>query len=355
MRRRQSDFVCILVLALGLGPDRLPAEGDRTTLGGVAVATARLSTDGTLVPVPLAGETVQVSEAVLAEGQTVDFLLRSRGIRPDSEALTLVYELNPELTSVAGLGKGSRLILPEVRLGANPPADPGSLVALTVAPELKEEFSRHVEGLKEATMRAWSFDLNSCDAPSSAGAAGRSGRSIRQTVEDITCTLQFVHLGILRRNGPPVPEEVLRHLSADAAQVRLVVQRAAAAGPRWVPRAEDQAAVQTAMVDLEIKKRAIVQIASGVRTKRWNGAWVEIRTLKQGREVSGYRIYYAPDWAKDLLRPSGHVTPCKEWLEEADYIFWAGDERDPKRQLSYELPRKVREGEPIEVTLTIKD
>src|SRR5579862_5770596 len=88
----------------------LSAQGK---LAGRTVAVAIVHTED-LSPAPLPGAAPSLVSvrSVMTGDTTIYSLLQTNGIFPDSEAFTLVYDLNPSLRDVKDLKEGTSVELP---------------------------------------------------------------------------------------------------------------------------------------------------------------------------------------------------------------------------------------------------
>ena len=87
----------------------------QATLAGRTVTLAIVHPDD-LSPAPWsgAGPSLVSAQSVTKSDVTIFTLLQANGIFPDSEAFTLVYDLNPLLRDVKDLKEGTSVELPKI-------------------------------------------------------------------------------------------------------------------------------------------------------------------------------------------------------------------------------------------------
>src|ERR1700722_6611524 len=116
--------------------------------------------------------------------------LRTRGIKPDAEAGTLVYDLNPQITNLNAVGSEQNVYLPVLmpRREGQQLIKTGYLVELTVDPEIRTELNNQIENLQRLapSISALKFDT--------------------ETEKQIARTIEWfgeVKIRFKRRTGPP--------------------------------------------------------------------------------------------------------------------------------------------------------
>jgi hypothetical protein len=325
---------CLLLLAADA------ALAQEATLGQIPVGLALVCADGSRMTYPAEDATersqLAAERVIVKDGDTIHALLTARGIRPDVESFALVYEINPELETLDDLPSGGALTLPKFspRTGVKQQIAAGCRAALTVDAKLKEEFDATVRSLPALAAK---FRAGAADRPTS------------ESVNNIVDTLEFIRLGILRRNGRPLSREAMEQLNAEASLLRSILLRPPATG----------GSLQVAAIerDIGVKKSRLVQIAAGAPPDAWPRVRVVVQTLRDGAPVPNLRVYYVPEallGTRERLRSFDTLsTPTTRMLPEADYVVWASTEADAK-PVSNEHRLEVRRGQDIRVDLTVR-
>jgi hypothetical protein len=273
----------------------------------------------------------------VARGSTIQDLLLHNGIEPDVEALTLVYELNPQARKLSALTSGDTLLIPAAEGPLN--TRPATII---VDGDLKESLSHRVEHLKASYAQAQT---------SIAGGSGTIVRELEETIQ----TLDFIRLSILRRNGRPISRETLSQLDREALLLDTTLERVSA---NHVYDATVVKAIKAVVMDVNIKAGAYTQIAAGKTPDRWPECRVIVRTAKRDGPVQNLRIYYVPEALRNdpgSYRPFDRLsTPTESMLPEADYIIWGAQDPEPTPVTNqHRLEARVTKGDIIvDLTLT---
>ena len=118
-------------------PPRSPVAEPDVVVGAEAFGSLDLGvsrlTSGAVVewkPVAAADVELGAQSATVERGDTVDALLRARGIRPDDYSRAVVAELNPGLDPTLDLAEGEVITLPVQTRLREPPASADDLIAI---------------------------------------------------------------------------------------------------------------------------------------------------------------------------------------------------------------------------------
>jgi hypothetical protein len=328
----------LLVTFLSLPQSSATTASQETQLGGLNITMSLVKrTDRTpqawpAEPVQLLAEPAQVKD-----GDTIQSLLRANGILPDVEAFAVVYALNSEMQNLSPLAPSTQLRLPKAQGGAGLQAalQQDSLVALTVDQKLKRDFDENVINLMGPMVPGPSPGVKRFPRAARLAANDPTLRSLQK----IGGSLEFMRLALLRRNGPPMASEALSQLNAQADLLYSLLRT------RGELSAADRDLIKAIEEDIEIKKSAFTQVAAGEPPARWNQVKVTVKTLKQGQEASGLRVYYVPKALKgnaNHTRPFNKMTsPAEHLLQEGSFYIWAA--RDPEMApVTNEHPLVVR-------------
>jgi hypothetical protein len=272
--------------------------------------------------VPPAGETPApplVTVAVTPHGEPIEELLREQRIRPGGDALALVYLLNPGLARVDEL-PAQALVLPAVPAaeGARLPA--GSLVAVSLSPQVKREILGSDFSLGPIVER-----VNLLPAARFGGADAKE--EVIGALDEIRGFLDLLSTGITGGKLPLHPE-VLRQSVAETRHVKSVLEAFVKSG-KPLGEAERGAIVQISE-DMNLKAGSFDEMRrGGDRPRRWRDARVVIRLKgkEDGAPVTGLRVYYVPraladrkEEVREVPAPDGMVALQ---LPEASYLLWA--------------------------------
>jgi hypothetical protein len=294
---------------------------------GHRVRLSLLGSDRTTKSWPDERPRLTVSSVTVKPDDTIHSLLIGNKIRPDIEAFTLVYELNPQVQSLKSLKAGTTLLLPLLQPGPKLSAEleAGFKVALTVDPDVKDTLGRNTQVLTTI------FPVNATLTPSKV-ANGVSVESSGQAARYVVNRLEFFRRSIIRRNGRPVTRETLEQLIGDAETMTALLTPVMKGERRLT--ADDARQIVSIQKDIKIKETHFVQVAAGEPPDAWPKVKIVVRTIKQGKPVSGLRVYYVPEALKtraDQVRPFDTLSsPCERKMPEADYIIWASKDNNSK-------------------------
>jgi hypothetical protein len=287
------------------------------------------------------------SDSFTVAGKTIQELLRTNHIAPDVEAFTVVYQLNPSVTTLSDLNL-SQIRLPIVRGGPELVTlfGAGYIVALTVDSTTKAAFSQNVERLNGFVQDSSRLSAARFEDPSKASAAVVSLRLISDR-------LNRINERVVQRYGRAIPSEVLRQLNGDARHLGDVLVSQQQIGP------DGYAFIEAVRKDVEVKAQPFVEAAAGEAPSRWPEVSVKVTTVRGNHEISGLRILYVPEALsryRDEFRSFGALTsPTKQVLPEADYCFWAIHDLDKnEKPISKTLCREIRKEQDNEVQLTVR-
>jgi hypothetical protein len=266
------------------------------------------------------------AQSVPTGGKTIHELLRANHIFPDVEAFSVVYALNPQVQALSDL-TATQLRLPVVQGGAKLAAafNNGFTVFLTVDKELKERFDANVKKLSALVQTVSTFRTEKFQSEASRNETVTSLRNISETLNRINDRL-------IQRYGRPISTEALGQLNAEVALLNRMLGDKASPGA--LISKVDQDRINAVKQDLDVKKRAYIEVAAGGAPDRWPDVTITVKTLKGGREIAGLRIYYAPIALKDEdseIHPFGTLSsPTSKTLSTAYYCFWGA--KDPTKE-----------------------
>lgn len=305
-----------LALLLSLTLPWLAAAEEKPLPAGLDIEFALPTSEAGKVPAPRL-----VIDTVKVEGEPVEELLRARRVQPGGDALALIYLLNPGLTQVDPLPRGTTLVLPLV--SAKETLPPGALVRASVVPAIKRELLASDLALGPIVEK-----VNLLPAVRFEGADEKE--DVIGALDEIRGFLELLNLGITEGKLPLHPE-VLRQSLAEARLVKSTLEVFVKSGKPLA--AADRETIVQISEDMNLKARSFDEMRrGGDRPRRWRDARVVVRLKgdKDGAPVSGLRIHYVPralaGQAKEVRQLSGLGSEVSERLPEASYLVWAAVE-----------------------------
>lgn len=361
-RFRNPMLICaLLILASGYPLPRVRAAQPGLELAGRPVSMELVKAED-LSPASWPPEQVRlVTEAVVAApGDTIFQLLEQRGIRPDPEALTIVYDLNPRLEKAEPLARNVRLTLPRVAGGPllRRMFQSGHLVMLVVDKQIKAQFADNVRAIQSmstcfADLDASRFDnANQRDATVSA-------------LKDLTAWLGHIRRTFAQRTAKPLRRVTLLQIHDEADVLRSIVEAALAPGAKL--SAADQTQISLIHADITQAIERWDQTMAGELPPSEPQYKVEVEIVGPNPDmVRNLRVYYVPS---GLFRNPPTNPPVRSGnfnglgqqssgsLPVKDYKVWAALDGSPMNPVTPPTDLKVRRptnGETIRLTLSLK-
>jgi hypothetical protein len=279
-------------------------------------------------------------------------LLQANGIAPDTEAFTIVYDLNPTLRDAKILKPGTTLQLPKVVGGPilKGMLRHGYLVMLTVDPKLREELNRRAETLQARVATFAQLPPERFDST--------DANEVKKNVESMGKWYAQIEKSFLRRTGPPLRHDSLVQLRDEADRLNSLLNAAVQSNRRVTAADLDQIAAIHDDVELEMQKYG--QVLANEAPKADALYKVMVRIIGDDKLIQGCRVYYTnyglyhepPGDESNPFRDPG--SGASDLLRVQNYMIWAARDGDPAHPLT-KLPVKVRpwDAEPIIVTLTL--
>lgn len=351
-------IACSLVSFLALAGLATPAYGRAgisTDMAGRHVAAVLVRAED-LSPADWPDEAVNLAvNTDLVNAQTnVYSLLQTNGIAPDTEAFTIVYDLNPTLRDVKTLESGTTLKLPRIVGGPKlrELLKHGYLVMLTVDPILREKLNHSAEILQTRLAAFAKLPADRFDSTRAAEAQKEIASLGRWYAE--------VERSFLRRTGPPLRRQSLVQLQSEAERIDSVLQNAIDSNRKLSMADIDLIAAVHDDVEVEMEKYGQVLAneapsADGLYTVIVRIIADDPRLVEKSRVYyTNYGLYHEPPGEEsNPFRNPG--SGASELLRVQNYMIWAARDGDPSHPLT-KLLVKVRpwNGEPIVVTLTLR-
>jgi hypothetical protein len=159
-------------------------------------------------PIIMSSEVTIATENVkIKRGDSLSSLLQWRGINPDSDAISIVFDLNPELKNSKSFVPDQAIVLPSVTTtnpGVEAALDKGQLVALVSDQELKSDLKTNTTSFEQLADRISKEDLRRSDF---------SEGQIEAILESMKATKQS--LKELKNANYPASKKVFQQLNAD--------------------------------------------------------------------------------------------------------------------------------------------
>lgn len=319
--------IAIAVLAWCNAAMLVSAQG---TLAGRMVSFAIVNPQD-LSPAPWSGANPHlVSSSIAVKGDdTIYTLLQANGILPDSEAFTLVYDLNPQLRDLKTLNGITSLQLPRVSPASDlrKMAAGGELARVSVDPEMRSRLNESTQILQNLV-------------------SSSVGVTSAQTQTELSTLAKWygeIDKSYRRRTGPPLRRQTLLQLNDEAIALNALLQAAVQA--KRPLSSDDEAQIAAIYDDLQ-KVMLHYGQALGNEAPKGEDACDVIVNLK-GVDASGsaeMRVYYT---FNGLYRDPPADPPVKssEWtqlgsghssrlLNDKNYKLWASRDGDPGHPLT---------------------
>jgi hypothetical protein len=199
-----------ILLAIATMAQDLP----RATLAGRSVEM-RIVTPEDLSPIAWPKGNAELTQTTTSlEGTNVLLKLKANGIAPDSEALTLVYDLNPSVHDLNSLPANTRISLPSVK-SARPELNKllhdGYLVEFTIDPEIRQELNSRIEALQVLKPQVEKVTTDAV---------------VIKQAEQTIVWFNEVERRFKRRTNPPLRRATLNQLNGEAYQLQSLLQGA---------------------------------------------------------------------------------------------------------------------------------
>jgi hypothetical protein len=267
-------------------------------------------------------------KVVTTADDTIYSLLQANGIYPDSEAFTLVYDLNPTLNTLA-LSDGIDLQLPKVaaesdlaRLKAG-----DDLARVAVDADLRDALSKSAGQLQSL--------VNS--------SAGLTGTAAQSQLKSIAAAYAQIDKSYHRRTGPPLRREALRQLLDEAAALNTILEDAEQTKKKL--SGDDESQIAAIHDDLSGVMANYSQILGNNPPKAEETCAVLVNIKGENLAQSDtMRVYYT---FNGLYRdpPSDPPVRSSSWtqlgsghsgrlLSDKNYKVWAARDGDPGHPLT---------------------
>jgi hypothetical protein len=338
---------CLLML---LATANLAAQDSiRKQLAGRPVDLTLVRADD-LSPAQFPPESIDLAQvsAKLAADTNVFLLLQANGIAPDSEAFTLVYDLNSNIQSVDTLPPDSSILLPSIVGGPALRAllQRGYLVELTIDSPLRHELNQRIE------------DLHSL-AP-----------HLNQVSQDATTQLQLTDLlawydqiekRFKRRTDPPLRRDTLAGMNDEAGALLSILK--GAIRQRKQLDSTQLAQIHAIYDDIKDDISQYNQVLSDTAPPAQPGYLVTVNILGGPPALTDtLRVYYTPN---GLFRPLPADPPVISYsfeelgsgksrvLGRKNYDLWAAADGDSNHPLTVTYTLTIDNASPQHLTVDL--
>jgi hypothetical protein len=345
MKRLASVLPLLLVFAT------MAQDFSRTTIAARSVEMRLVKPDD-LSPVAWPKRDAELTQTTTSlEGTNVLLRLKANGIAPDSEALALVYDLNPSVHDLNSLAANTQIFLPSIKttnVELNKFLHDGYLVEFTVDPEIRQELNSRIDTLQ--------------GLKSQVASATTDAVAIKQSEQAIVWFAE-VERRFKRRTGPPLRRATLNQLNDEAYQLGSLLQGAI----RQNRQATDGEKQQIAAIfgDMQTVMKEYGQSFAG-SIPPGEPLYVVTVTIKGTNKVliDGLRVYYIfnglfrPLPANPPIKATGFTGlgsgKSKNFLAR-NYQLWAARDGDANNPLTplYTLNIDETSKSPISVELSL--
>lgn len=284
-----------------------------------------------LTPVDFAHDHFVLSQSPtnLDPGSNVLLQLRENGIAPDSEALTLVYDLNPTITDLNHLPPGQPITLPVIQMDSQfrELLTRGDLIELTVDPEIRERLNGRIASLQQLLP----------SIPSVTNDATTEKR-----ITDTIGWFQQVETRYKRRTGPPLRQATLLQMQAESEQLDSTLRTALASNTQLTTEQRDQ--VGAIFEDMKTEIGHFDQVLADVVPASQRFYSVTVNVSHAGNSLpEALRVYYT---FNGLFRPLPADPPFPSYgfhelgsgktesLLQKNYQIWGARDGDPNHPLT---------------------
>jgi hypothetical protein len=274
-----------------------------------------------------------------ADDRIVD-LLDATGIKPDADALGLVYDLNPDIDDFRYVTPGTPLILPRVEgnLFFQMATSKGYRVALLRDATMVQTINTQESELKKVRDRIATLEARRFSRPEDKDILIRVVENAAESLE------------VIGSRRFAVSDRVLKQSTLEAAKLMESLSRTMSAGETFSPTLI--AAAQNNGESLQAKSESL-------KTGGSAQARVEVKTIRnvngKAEPVPLLRIFYAPELdLKNIGKYRTPSTPTSEALAVGGrFTFWAANTEDGSNRISDTATVTVKKTSNDPVTLLV--
>ena len=302
----------------------------------------------TLAPDPSFHSPIEITPRMhkMQTGESVFDLLKSERIRPDLEAITLLYDLNTKLSSLDALKVGDNVILPTILPGDKAAlASAQDILLITLDPELKNRLKALIHKITSIVSQ---YQTSPNASPSRLV-------GIQPDLIKISAIFDQVRLGIVQGNGPVLSHRDLEVFIAQAEFTETVCSKVFS--QQLVASEPEKVRVKSLLDDLNTESSRYNDVMGGQLPESTCKYTVKVSVPNAGTEAAQtLRIYYVEEglWTGE---PSDTAVPFPTLGNSSDYLcwrsyrFWAATDGHPAQKLTEVLPRSIQRDETLTLSL----
>jgi hypothetical protein len=280
---------------------------------------------------PVTGRSVlTVATVTVKSGDSISDLLRARHVFPNSDVISIVYALNPEVENLTSLRVNSDIKLPSVRetSAIRDALNEGFLLSFSVDRDLKEHLAAAWKTLRDLIPK---LTVLNAGVPGDEEVRSRFVESVQKVVD----YLHDIDV-VVREQSLPLSHDVLTQAYGDAELLQSIVDRSLREGLT----AQDLTSVSLIDEDVTIKMNNFVDVkGSGVASSaRPRDARVVVSTRRQsdGAPVRDVVVYYVTralfgKEGEENTFPAAATWPLSAVLPEANYFVYTKDKGSQPR------------------------
>lgn len=295
---------------------------------------------------PPAMQLVQTS-ATVTPAHNIYQILMKNGIAPDSEAFSLVYQLNPTISDLNRIAPNTALTVPAVQGDAKLKKlfHQGDLIQLTIDPDLHRQLNQQIDTL----------------ASSSATFKTIPDAETKSQLESVVNSYRLIETRFKRRTGPPLQPETLTELNSEAAVLNSFTTKLNSGSTQL--SAEDRSQIQAIFKDVNSVMADYSQTLADTVPKGESYYQVTVN-LKGGDPniLNTMRVYYT---FNGLFRPLPATPPIvsfgfsklgsgrSEKLLGKNYEIWAAKDGAPNHPYTPPYLLTINDGSSTSLTVEL--
>jgi hypothetical protein len=294
-----------------------PSSIDKSTTPSTQVrATLPASTRAAANRIDPAKINLTTEKLIFQSSDKLSDLLEASGIKPDVDALSIVYDLNPTIDNLKSLRPGTILTLPRLEgdLYTQLAVTQGYRMALVTDTAAFAEVRLRESQLEKLSDELATIDEKRFADPDDKDAISKATTSARNSLKLITSKRFAVSSSVLKQSSAEA--EILNNMLTKALNSPGTMNRQARQN------------IENATAALNARSNDVARGGSGLIT-------VDVKTVKKadGSDVPRLRVFYAPELdpedVGDYPNPS---TPTSKALPmEATFNFWAAESKNGPR------------------------
>jgi hypothetical protein len=287
-----------------------------------------------------------VTVPAIAGTSNVLRMIEDNGIMADSQALALVYDLNPGVSNLAALQAGRALKLPKIQgEGTHFLITSGNLIQLTVDPELRKDISQLSTSLQQFTP----LDPKTTSDPS-------TGKELSQLIR----WFGIIGSRFADRMDPPLTHETLVELKGEGQALNRILSQSTEQRRELTAAERGQAAAidgDMKLIFKQFNESLSADIPNGadsfaVTVKITGGDSSTLERLRIYYECNGLFLTEKPFQSfREFTDSSSGTTQS---IQRKFYEFWVAPDGNPNDLWSAPVLVPADAASPVPVTLHLK-